>query len=91
MNRREVLSGMFAVAAVTVTPAALDAAIASSMKMSEQELLDFINSELKEIYTKLWQDFCIYGNCFAEQLDEFPWVRRIPPEEWLKNYERLTG
>lgn len=91
MNRREALAGLFAAAAVAVTPALLDKAVASSMKMSEQELLDFINEEIMQVYTKLWQDFCIYGNCFAERLDEFPWVRHIPPEEWRKDYERLTG
>lgn len=89
MNRRDLIAGGMALTAATLLPKQI--AIAAETEATAAELGTAIHKMLEEVYSQLWQDFTIYGNCFAERLEEFPFIKRIPPDEWPVNYERLTG
>lgn len=80
MNRRDCLKGLFALAGVAATPAAVELALVKAATYTDAE----VTEAMFKIYSELWQDFVLYGDCFAEQLTEFPFIRRIPPDVWAK-------
>lgn len=82
MNRRNLIVGGMALGAAAALPKQI--AVLAETAPTEAELMAAVNAMLQKIYGELWKDFTVYGNCYARQLEEYPYLERIPPEEWPK-------
>ena len=84
MNRRSFLIGMFGAAAAAALP---PTAILETISTRDWE------TAMEKIWQTYFDDFVVFGMAAITTCEEFPFIRNVPYEEFLKIPElyRSTG
>lgn len=88
MNRRAFLSillGAASIPVIGIAPTELDA------EMSLEEFQAWLTEMINPVLNRYISDFMTYGRAAIGYIDEPPYIRNIPFEEWLKYPELLKS